>query len=75
MKTAGSRIVFTLPACLEVVVEAAGILGIGRERIVLLEGSVEGARSLRELIEEGRGLEEAPVEGIPEGMSNKDVCG
>jgi 4-coumarate--CoA ligase len=75
MKTAGSRIVFTLPACLEVVVEAAGVLGIGRERIVLLEGSVEGARSLRELIEEGRGLEEAPDEGSPEGMSNKDVCG
>jgi 4-coumarate--CoA ligase len=75
MMTAGSRIIFTLPACLEVVVEAAGVLGIGRESIVLLEGKVKGVRSLGELIEEGRGLGEVPVEGIPEGMSNKDVCG
>jgi acyl-CoA synthetase (AMP-forming)/AMP-acid ligase II len=75
IKTAESKIVFTLPACLEVVVEAAKVLGIGRKRIVLLEGSVKGVRSLRELIDEGRGLNEVPVEGIPEGMSNKHVCG
>jgi 4-coumarate--CoA ligase len=75
MRTAGCRIVFTLPACLEVAVQAAGVLGIGRERVVLLEGRVEGVRSLGELIEEGRRLEEVPVKGIPEGKSNRDVCG
>lgn len=42
MRTAGTKIVFTLPACLEVVVEAVGVLGMGRERVVLLEGKVEG---------------------------------
>jgi 4-coumarate--CoA ligase len=75
MKTAGSRIIFTLPACLETVVQAAGDLGIEKDRVVLLEGEVEGVRSLGELIEEGRGLMEVPVEGIPEGKSNSDVCG
>jgi 4-coumarate--CoA ligase len=69
MKTAGSRIIFTLPACLETVVQAAGDLGIEKDRVV------EGVRSLGELIEEGRGLMEVPVEGIPEGKSNSDVCG
>jgi 4-coumarate--CoA ligase len=75
MRTAGTRIVFTLPACLEVVVEAAGVLGMERERVVLLEGKVNGVRSLGELIEEGRVLGEVPVEGVPEGKSNRDVCG
>jgi len=75
MRTAGSRIIFTLPSCLDVVVEAAEVLGIGRDRIVLLEGSAEGVRTLGELIEEGKGLDEVPVEGVPEGKSNKDVCG
>jgi 4-coumarate--CoA ligase len=55
MKTAGSRIIFTLPACLEAVVQAAGDLGIEKDGIVLLEGEVEGMRSLGELIEEGEG--------------------
>jgi len=32
-------------------------------------------RTLGELIEEGKGLDEVPVEGVPEGKSNKDVCG
>jgi acyl-CoA synthetase (AMP-forming)/AMP-acid ligase II len=75
MRTAGSKIVFTLPACLEVVVQAAGILGIGKERVVLLEGEVDGVRSLGELVEKGRMLGEVPVAAIPEGKSNRDVCG
>lgn len=75
MRTAGSRVVFTLPSSLEVAVQAAGVLGIERERVILLEGCVEGWRSVGELIEEGRGLGEVPVEGIPEGRSNRDVCG
>ena len=75
MKTAGSSIVFTLPSCLEIAVEAAGTVGIARERIVLLEGKAEGVRSLGELIEEGARMDEAPVEGIRTGKSNRDVCG
>jgi len=75
MRTAGSKIVFTLPSCLEVAAEAAKVVGIARERIVLLEGKVEGWRSLRELIEEGKGMDEVPVEKIPAGKSNRDVCG
>ena len=75
MKTAGSRIIFTLPSCLEVAVEAAEIVGIARERVVLLEGRVKGVRSLGELTEEGARMDEVPVEGIPAGKSNMDVCG
>ena len=75
MRTAGTKIVFTLPACLEVVVAAAGVLGMGRETVILLEGKADGVRSLGEQIEEGGRLREVPVEGIPEEKSNRDVCG
>jgi len=75
MKTADSRIVFTLPSCLEIARQAAEIVGLGRDRIVLLEGSVEGTRNLEDLIAEGKQLDEVPVWEIPDGLSNKDICG
>lgn len=75
MKTANSSIVFTLPSCLEVATKAAEIVGLGKERIVLLEGTVEGIRNLNDLIEEGKRLNEVPIWEIPASMSNKDVCG
>ena len=75
MKTANSRIVFTLPSCLDIATEAAQVVGLGKDRIVLLEGSVESTRNLEELIGEGKRLEKVPVWTIPTGSSNKDICG
>jgi 4-coumarate--CoA ligase len=75
MKTADSKIVFTLPSCLENAIRAAEIVGLGKERIILLEGKVEGSRNLTELIEEGGRMEEVPVWSIPVGKTNKDICG
>lgn len=75
MKTANSSIVFTLPSCLDVAMQAAEVVGLGQDRIVLLEGSVEGTRNLEDLIGEGKRLDEVPVWKIPVGSSNKDICG
>ena len=75
MKTANSSIVFTLPSCLDVAMQAAEVVGLGQDRIVLLEGSVGGMRNLEDLIGEGKRLDEVPVWKIPVGSSNKDICG
>jgi hypothetical protein len=75
MKTANSKIIFTLPSCLEVATQAAEIVGLGKDRIILLEGSVEGTRDLEDLIGEGKRLRQVPIWKIPAGSSNKDVCG
>lgn len=75
MKTANSKVVFTLPSCLEVATQAAKAIGLSRDRIILLEGIVEGTRNLNDLIESGRHTKEAAVWQIPAGKSNQDVCG
>lgn len=75
MKTADSKIIFTLPSCLDVSVQAAKAVGLGRDRIILLEGEMQGVRTLGDMIEEGEKLEEAPVWQIPVGKTNKDICG
>lgn len=75
MTTANSQIVFTLPLCLEVATQAAKIVGLSKDRVVLLEGSAEGTRNLQDLIEEGKNLEKVPTWSIPAGKTNKDVCG
>lgn len=75
MKTAGSRIIFTLPSCLEVAIEAAKIVGLSRDRIFLLEGHTNGVRCLKDLMKEGKQMEETPVWRIPAGKTNRDICG
>ena len=45
--------------------EAAEIVGLGKDRIILLEGSAEGTRNLEDLIGEGKRLEEVPIWKIP----------
>ena len=75
MKTANSKIIFTLPSCLDVATQAAEVVGLGKDRIILLEGSIEGTRNLEDLIAEGKRLNEVAVWKLPAGLSNKDVCG
>jgi 4-coumarate--CoA ligase len=68
-------VLFTLPGSLEVALRAAGEVGMARERVVLLEGAVEGVRSLWDLVEEGRKGKVVEEWSIPDGDSNRDVCG
>jgi 4-coumarate--CoA ligase len=75
MKTANSKIIFTLPSCLDIATQAAKVVGLENDRIILLEGSAEGTRNLQNLISEGKQMEEVPVWKIPAGSSNKEICG
>lgn len=78
LKVSGARFLMTHPSSMGVAVEAAEKAGVGRERLFLLEGEMEGFLGLKGLIEEGRERgEEGQVEavGVPEGKGNGDVCG
>lgn len=75
METANSKLIFTLPSCLEVATQAAKTIGLSKERIVLLEGTVEGMRNLSDLIESGKAMDEVSTWQIPAGKTNQDICG
>lgn len=75
IKTAGSRIIFTLPSCLDVAVQAAEAVGLERDRIVLLEGEVAGTSCLEDMIRDGGKMDEVLAWSIPAGKTNRDICG
>lgn len=75
IETAGSRIIFTLPSCLDVAVQAAKTVGLEKDRIILLEGEVDGTRCLQAMISDGEKIEEVPAWCISTGQTNKEVCG
>lgn len=74
LKTADAKFLLTHPNSMEVAREAAQKAGIPRERLFLLEGELEGFRTVKELIEMGRREEQVEYFRIPEGKSNFDVC-
>lgn len=75
MKTANTKILFTLPSSLEVAVAAAKEAGLPRPNVLLLEGAAPGFTSLQDLIQRGRSLKPVPHYSIPLPQTNKHVCG
>lgn len=78
LKTAKAKFLMTVPGSLDVAIEAAKRAGIERERVILLEGTQEGYRSVQDLVKEGKGYGKGgQVEEycIPTGLTNGDVCG
>ncbi|CUS14707.1 unnamed protein product [Tuber aestivum] len=78
LRVAGAKFLFTLPGSVAVAVAAAGRVGIPRERIFLLEGSVTGFKNVQELVEVGRGYTDVGQVGvfeIPRGKTNGEVVG
>ncbi|KAK6431979.1 hypothetical protein LTR95_011853 [Oleoguttula sp. CCFEE 5521] len=81
LRVAGTSVLFVGPEGLGVALEAVERVGMGRERVVVLceeaewDGKMQGVRSLGELVELGRKLEEVLEWSIPSGLTNKDVCG
>jgi len=50
LKTAGAKFLFTVPGSMGVAAEAAKNAGIGKERVFLLEGEMQGFRTMGELL-------------------------
>ena len=66
----------THPNSMEVATQAAKNAGIPKERLFLLEGEMEGYKTIKELIEEGKQAgEQVPYFQIPKGKTNFDICG
>ncbi|PMD47685.1 acetyl-CoA synthetase-like protein [Hyaloscypha variabilis F] len=76
LKTASAKFLFTVPGSMEVAARAAEEAGIARERVFLLEGQIEGFKTMSELLEEGRKEKEQVEEyKLKNGESNRDLCG
>ncbi|KAG9499425.1 putative NRPS-like protein biosynthetic cluster [Fusarium musae] len=77
LKTAGTKYIMTVKSSIKMASEAAKEVGIPSERILLMDGALEGYQSIQQLSEVGRGYDlgrQIPFYSIPAGQTN-DVCG
>ncbi|KAI6961795.1 acetyl-CoA synthetase-like protein, partial [Hortaea werneckii] len=76
LKTASTRILFTLPHSLDIAVKAASQANLTQDHIILLEGSKAGFRNIQDLIALGAQVPDPqPAWSIPPGQTNQEVCG
>jgi 4-coumarate--CoA ligase len=78
LKTAKAKFLMTVPESMSVAEKAAKEAGIPKERIFLLEGSLDGFETIQELIAEGLKMGESGQIArfeIPKGKTNRDICG
>lgn len=78
LRTGGAKFLMTHPASMEVAKKAAAEAGIPKENLFLLEGKLEGYKSIQDLIASGEKQgEKGQVQSfkIPKGKTNFDVCG
>lgn len=77
LRTANARFIATHPTSIQVAAEAARHVGIPKEHIFLLEGSLDGYTTVQDLIRIGKAYgsqSQTPEFQIPPGQKNKDVC-
>ena len=78
MNTAESKFLMTSPSSMDVATGAAKNVGLPKDRLIILEGTLEGYTSIKDLIEIGKSYGEdgqVPAFKIPLGKVNHDVCG
>ena len=78
LKTADAKFLFTVPGSMEVAAAAAANVGIPKEHVFLLEGKMEGYKTMSDLIQLGKSYgSTGQVEQfrLPPGKQNKDICG
>ena len=78
LKTANAKFLMTIPSSMNVAAAAAKNAGIPKERVFLLEGSLDGHTSMQELLQKGKSYGSSGQVSsfkIPVGKRNKDICG
>ncbi|KAI7091120.1 acetyl-CoA synthetase-like protein [Hortaea werneckii] len=76
LKTASTRILFTLPHSLDVAIKAASQANLPQDHIILLEGTKAGFRNIQDLITLGaQSPNPEPAWSIPQGQTNQEICG
>jgi 4-coumarate--CoA ligase len=78
LKTGNAKFLMTTVSSLPVALPAAQNAGISPDHIFLLEGQIDGLKSVQDLVEIGKGFGmegHVPPFKIPKGQTNKDICG
>ncbi|TVY54354.1 4-coumarate--CoA ligase-like, partial [Lachnellula suecica] len=76
LKTAKAKFLFTVEGSMGVAAEAAKAAGIGRERVFLLQGEMEGFATMKELLDIGkREREQVSAYRLGKGETNGELCG
>jgi 4-coumarate--CoA ligase len=78
LKAGRAKFLMTVPGSMEVAIAAAKAAGLKEEHVFLLEGKLDGYKSVGDLIEIGKGYGESgqvPAYEIPKGQTNGDLCG
>ncbi|CAK1364180.1 unnamed protein product [Cercospora beticola] len=75
LKTAKTKILFTLPNSLDVAVAAAKNAGIPSIQVFLLEGSRPGFNNIQDLLHIGSRYAPGRPYSIPSGKTNEEICG
>ncbi|KAH8820134.1 hypothetical protein F5884DRAFT_38695 [Xylogone sp. PMI_703] len=78
LRIAKAKFLMTVPGSMEVAAAAAKAAGIDQKNVFLLEGTMEGFVTMKELLDIGKSYGEngqVPAYQIPKGKTNFDLCG
>ncbi|KIW83235.1 hypothetical protein Z517_02480 [Fonsecaea pedrosoi CBS 271.37] len=75
LKIAKTRFLITLPTSLDVALAAARNVGIPRHHVFLLEGEADGCINIQDLMKRSEKYTPDPPYRVPQGKTNKDICG
>jgi len=78
LKTGRAKFLMTVPNSMEIAVAAAEAAGIGKDRIFILDGTLEGYKNVQDLIAIGKSYGQSgqvPSFKLPKGTTNGDLCG
>ncbi|KAG9247680.1 hypothetical protein BJ878DRAFT_491646 [Calycina marina] len=78
LKTGRAKFLMTVPGSMDVAIKAAEAAGLSKERVFMLEGTLEGYKNVKDLVEIGKGYGErgqVPPYQISKGQTNGDLCG
>lgn len=75
LKVAKTKVVVTARSSLEKVRQAALLVGISPDNVLLIKGQHHENKAIQDLIELGISLPSFPPHRLPAGNTNKEVCG
>lgn len=78
LKTGSAKFLMTVPGSMEVAIAAARAAGLKEDHVFLLDGKLDGYKSVADLINIGKSFGErrqVPAYQIPEGKTNGELCG
>jgi 4-coumarate--CoA ligase len=78
LQKSSAKFLMTVPGSMDIAAAAAKAAGISKENVFLLEGELEGFKTIKDLLEIGKsygGSGQVKPWTLPPGKKNKDICG